>query len=286
MQMTPVSLSVSSTPASTGVAVQLSGMDSELTNSVSFPPVDEVTVSEEARNPDMRRPKSEYDAYTRNRQVTVAGSGSGSEHAEAETEGASRLATDEAEAELVRELKKRDQEVRAHEQAHASIGGVYAGNASFGYETGPDGVRYAVEGEVSVDLSQVANDPQATLDKMEQVRRAALAPAEPSSQDRLVAAQAGQVAASALSDLAAEQSSRRQDQAERLQEERQRVRADLQEAKDRQKEAEAKKEEEGRISAADRFAENNARMQRISEVLLQISIPAPVSAGQLLDDVV
>jgi len=282
--MTPVSLSVSSTPASTGVAVQLSGMDTELTNSVSFPPVDEVTVSEEARNPDMRRPKSEYDAYTRNRQVAVAGSSS--EHAEAEAEGASRLATDEAEAELIRELKKRDQEVRAHEQAHASIGGVYAGNASFGYETGPDGVRYAVEGEVSVDLSQVANDPQATLDKMEQVRRAALAPAEPSSQDRQVAAQAGQIAASALSDLAAEQNSRRQDRTERLQEEQQRVRADLQEAKDRQQEAEAKKEEEGRISAADRFAENNARMQRISEVLLQISIPAPVSAGQLLDDVV
>merc|ERR1712000_149507 len=56
-------------------------------------------------------------------------------------------------------------------QAHSASGGVHAGSASFSYETGPDGVLYAVGGEVSVDVSKVSDDPQATLDKMEQIQR-------------------------------------------------------------------------------------------------------------------
>jgi hypothetical protein len=80
--------------------------------------------------------------------------------------------------------------VRAHEQAHAAVGGSYAGAPSYTYVRGPDGQRYAVAGEVSIDTSAVAGDPQATLSKMEIVVRAALAPAEPSAQDLRVAAQA------------------------------------------------------------------------------------------------
>ncbi len=38
----------------------------------------------------------------------------------------------------------------------------------------------------------MAGDPQATIAKMQQVRRAALAPAEPSAQDRRVAARASE----------------------------------------------------------------------------------------------
>jgi len=90
-------------------------------------------------------------------------------------------------------LKRRDREVRAHELAHAAAGGQYAGSPQLTFKTGPDGKRYAVAGEVAIDISKAAS-PQATLNKMNQIQRAALAPAEPSGQDRAVAAKASQLA--------------------------------------------------------------------------------------------
>jgi len=90
----------------------------------------------------------------------------------------------------VEKLKKRDQEVRAHEQAHKNAGGQYAGSASYSYQVGPDGKRYAVGGEVSIDIAPIEGDPDATISKMNVIISAALAPAKPSSQDRRVAAQA------------------------------------------------------------------------------------------------
>lgn len=92
----------------------------------------------------------------------------------------------------VRELKARDREVRAHEQAHATVGGPYAGSPQYQYTTGPDGKRYAIGGEVPIDASAVPNNPDATIRKMDIVIRAALAPAEPSAQDKQVAQQAQQ----------------------------------------------------------------------------------------------
>lgn len=105
---------------------------------------------------------------------------------------------------IIRELSQRDQEVRAHEQAHNSVGGQYAGAASYTYQRGPDGVNYAVGGEVSIDIGVVDGNPQATLEKMQTVQRAALAPAEPSSQDRRVAAMAAQQANQARAEIAAQ----------------------------------------------------------------------------------
>jgi hypothetical protein len=90
----------------------------------------------------------------------------------------------------VRELTARDAEVRAHERAHAAAGGQYAGSPSYEYQRGPDGRDYAIGGEVPIDTSPVAGDPKATIEKMEQVKAAATAPAEPSPQDRQVAAKA------------------------------------------------------------------------------------------------
>ena len=91
----------------------------------------------------------------------------------------------------IEELKREDTEVRAHEQAHIMTGGsLVRGSASFGYKTGPDGKLYAVSGEVSIDSSPIDGDPKATVRKMEQVQKAALAPANPSGQDRAVAAAA------------------------------------------------------------------------------------------------
>ena len=109
-----------------------------------------------------------------------------------------------AERREISELAARDREVRAHEQAHAAVGGRYAGAPSYTYKRGPDGVNYAVAGEVPISLPTGGGDPQQTLAAAEQVRRAALAPAEPSPQDRSVAAQAAQVANQARADIAAE----------------------------------------------------------------------------------
>jgi hypothetical protein len=97
---------------------------------------------------------------------------------------------DRQEIAQLQELKTRDQEVRAHELAHLSVAGPYARSGmSFTYQKGPDGVSYAIGGEVSVDLAQEST-PEATLQKMGTIRRAALAPADPSPADRQIAAQA------------------------------------------------------------------------------------------------
>jgi hypothetical protein len=101
----------------------------------------------------------------------------------------------------VKELKKRDADVKSHEQAHmASGGGLVQGGASFEYQNGPDGRMYAVGGEVKIDMSP-ERTPEATIRKMQQVRRAALAPAEPSGTDRAVAAQASQIETQARAEL-------------------------------------------------------------------------------------
>ena len=102
---------------------------------------------------------------------------------------------------LLDQLKARDREVRVHEAAHASVGGRYAGSASFQFTRGPDGRNYATGGEVSISVSEVAGDPQATIEKARVIRAAALAPAEPSVQDRRVAAEAAQLELTARSEM-------------------------------------------------------------------------------------
>ena len=128
--------------------------------------------------------------------------------AAAAADGASRPAakTDELtaqEQQQVLQLKQIDRQVRAHEQAHLSVGGdLVRGGASFTYQTGPDQQRYAVAGEVSIDVSP-ADTPQETLPKAAHIRAAALAPADPSAQDQSVAAQAERMAGEARMEIAA-----------------------------------------------------------------------------------
>jgi len=104
----------------------------------------------------------------------------------------------ESDLKVISELKQRDAEVKAHEAAHlAAAGGIATSGASFEYQQGPDGVRYAVGGEVNIDTSAVPGDPATTLRKADTIRRAALAPAQPSSPDMQVAASAAAMAAQA-----------------------------------------------------------------------------------------
>ena len=117
---------------------------------------------------------------------------------------ARRLANAEALLQMqqeIQQLAQRDREVKGHEQAHAAVGGVYASQPHYDYVKGPNGVRYATSGHVNIDVSPIEGDPQATLEKMQTVARAALAPAQPSSSDRAVAAKANRLAAQARSEM-------------------------------------------------------------------------------------
>ena len=100
---------------------------------------------------------------------------------------------------VIADLQLRDREVRAHEAAHKAVGGGHVGGASYTYQQGPDGRQYAIGGEVSVNMSSAGSNPEAIIAKMNQIRAAALAPADPSSQDHAVAA-----AASAITEQARE----------------------------------------------------------------------------------
>ncbi len=107
----------------------------------------------------------------------------------------SPAARDPAEVHLIQELAARDREVRTHEQAHlAAAGGLAHGGAKFKFTTGPNGRQYATSGEVTIDVSPVPNDPEATVVKARKISRAALAPANPSQADRAVAARANALA--------------------------------------------------------------------------------------------
>lgn len=105
---------------------------------------------------------------------------------------------------LIDELKRIDRNVRTHEQAHlAAAGGLAVSGATFGYQRGPDGQQYAVSGEVSIDVSP-GRTPQETISKAARIQAAALAPADPSPQDRAVAGNAAQMKLQAQQELAQE----------------------------------------------------------------------------------
>ena len=108
----------------------------------------------------------------------------------------------EAEQKQVEQLKKNDVAIHRHEQAHAAAGSQYAGAPQYSYTSGPDGQRYANAGDVSIDISPVAGDPKATIEKMDVVQRAANAPAEPSGADRSVSAKAAAAKQTAQMELA------------------------------------------------------------------------------------
>ncbi len=103
----------------------------------------------------------------------------------------------------VAELKARDAEVRAHEQAHvAASGGLTNGPIHYEYQRGPDNQQYAIGGHVSIDTSPVPGDPEKTIQKAQTIRRSALAPAEPSGADKRIAAKASSMEQEARTELA------------------------------------------------------------------------------------
>ncbi len=131
---------------------------------------------------------------------TDAGAGMTSTEGEpTEPEGALDELSEEERAH-VRELQTRDNQVRAHENAHAGAGGAFAGSPTYDYQQGPDGRRYAVGGEVSISV-RGGSSPDETARNARQVRSAALAPSDPSAQDLRVAARATAMETEARAEL-------------------------------------------------------------------------------------
>ncbi len=82
-----------------------------------------------------------------------------------------------------------EQKVKAHELAHKTAGGELAGPVRYKYTKGPDGKLYITGGEVPLRLKE-GRTPEETIEIAQKVKRAALAPMNPSPQDRAVAAKA------------------------------------------------------------------------------------------------
>ncbi len=160
-------------------------------------------VSEQPSNLASKAPnESGIDANANSNGSDIEGS---SHESQIQKQGQAKKAAQERQALLdkqeIQELAARDREVRAHEQAHMAVGGQYAGAASYTYERGPNGVNYAVGGEVPISTGEEST-PELTLRKAQIVRRAALAPAEPSPADRQVAAAATRLEAQARQEIA------------------------------------------------------------------------------------
>lgn len=101
----------------------------------------------------------------------------------------------------ITELKVRDAEVRAHEQAHiAAAAGLMTSAPNYDYQTGPDGKKYAVGGEVSISFTK-GSSPEEDIQNAEKLKAAALAPVEPSGQDLSVARNADAIIQEARQEL-------------------------------------------------------------------------------------
>lgn len=133
--------------------------------------------------------------------TTTTTSTSTSTSTEASSIGTDKDKLTEDQQRQVEKLKERDKEVKTHEQAHlSSAGGLNASAPTYTYQTGPDGKQYAIGGEVSISFTPTG-DPQKDLQAAEAMKNSALAPADPSSQDRSVAQAADKMIAQAQQEI-------------------------------------------------------------------------------------
>ena len=161
-----------------------------LTRNRPFAPEDSVSISDEARNL-LEKAQTEKQRLSQTEDLS------------------------QQEQKEVQKMEQRDIEVKAHEMAHvAAGGGVVNGGAHYDYQTGPDGKKYAVGGHVNIDTSG-DKDPEATVRKMRQVKKAALAPANPSASDRAVAAKAARVEMKASVDMREQQTAESESETEK-----------------------------------------------------------------------
>lgn len=220
--------------------------------------------ADSARSENRRSPEDRPNEQGEQQRVSGRQNSSSSRQSE---NGASEKARKEREQKQINELAAVDREVHAHEQAHAAVGGQYAGTPTYTFVRGPDGVSYAVGGEVSVNTGPIPNDPEATIRKAQQIRQAASAPADPSPQDRRVAAEASRLESEARTQLREQEALKAQEQ--------EKLAAEKSEAQKSEAEKRDAEEEKARATAereqvrADERAERN-RSER-SDILLKAS---------------
>ena len=183
------------------------GLESAELKTSSFKALEESAgsaASQNRRTPEDRPNEQAEKSRVTSSQTAVRDRSSGSSQGESDPNEKERLAKEQKQ---IDELATIDRSVRAHEQAHSSVAGRYAGTTTYSFVRGPDGISYAVGGEVSIDTSPIPNDPEASIRKAQQIRMAANAPADPSSQDRRVASQAASLENEARAQLAAQRAS-------------------------------------------------------------------------------
>ena len=174
----------------TGASVSMTGSEQDL-NRVSGGLATEDLQSVSREVADTLREKSDKDEHTRK-----------TAKAESEKrtyESKKDKAEDEKDSQ-VRELKQIQNEVIAHEAAHQAAAGEFGGGVSYTYTQGPDGKNYITGGEVPIRMKEGAT-PEETLRNMQKVQAAANAPADPSGQDRQVAAKAAAIASKARGEI-------------------------------------------------------------------------------------
>lgn len=273
------------------------GQDDNETRNTSFTPVQELPESSAALNRSTTPERAvQADEQAAARQAGLAASPNRSQETQQAEEQEENQQAQQAEERqqqeqdqvIIDQLAARDREVRAHEQAHAAVGGQLAGSPSYEYERGPDGVSYAVAGEVPISSGAVPGDPEATLANARIVQQAALAPADPSPQDRRVAADAAQLQQQALQEIAAQAQEARTQVAAELEAEREakaeeRERQDQQQLeRDQQRQADLQSgRKEDRVDQRDSFVRSNIDL---NQRLIDIGVsPAPAPVGNLLN---
>lgn len=110
----------------------------------------------------------------------------------ASVDGFGRTAREEK---LIDDLQRIDKDVHEHEMQHYLAAQPYARTPEYFEVIGPDGRRFAVSGITAFDASPIAGDTEATIRKLDTLVRAALAPRDPSEEDRRVAATLEQLVA-------------------------------------------------------------------------------------------
>ena len=84
---------------------------------------------------------------------------------------------------VVDKLQIRDREVRAHEMSHGIDPNlIKIGSAQFDYTIGPDGKAYATGGKVTLATGNPTS-PEDAVDKAQALKKASMAPGNPSPQD-------------------------------------------------------------------------------------------------------
>ena len=115
--------------------------------------------------------------------------------------GAEDFSTEEQQE--LRDLERRDLQVRTRDMAFIAAAGGAAGSYSLQYETGPDGRRYAVGADIKLDTSEGAT-PEQTLAKARALRAATMGARADSSNDASAAAKAVRMEAEARAEIARE----------------------------------------------------------------------------------